>query len=128
MQYISDIVRDVKKRTNNRAPVIVFCKGANLSIVEIAGTGCDVVGLDWTIDIADVKSLIGNEVALQGNLDPTLLYASEEVITDRVNEIAQKMGDCTGHIFNLGHGITPEVDPDRARAFVNAAKSAYKTR
>lgn len=128
LQYIGDIVRDVKKRTNNRAPVIVFCKGANHSLVEIAGTSCDVVGLDWTIDIADAKALIGDEVALQGNLDPSLLFASEKVITERVNEIAERMGDCTGHIFNLGHGITPDVQPDRARAFVNAAKSAYLTR
>ncbi|MDP4220372.1 MAG: uroporphyrinogen decarboxylase [Bacteroidota bacterium] len=126
LQYIGDIVRDVKKRTNNRAPVIVFCKGANQSLLEIATTGCDVIGLDWTIDIAEVKALIGDEVALQGNLDPSLLFASEEVITDRVNEIAENMGDCTGHIFNLGHGITPDVDPDRARAFVRAAKAAYQ--
>jgi uroporphyrinogen decarboxylase len=98
LQYIGDIVRDVKKRTNNRAPVIVFCKGANLSLLEIVGTGCDVIGLDWTIDIAEAKALIGDEVALQGNLD----------------------------IFNLGHGITPDVDPDRARAFVKFAKEAYR--
>ncbi len=125
LQYIGDIVRDVKKRTNNRAPVIVFCKGANHSLTEIAATSCDVVGLDWTIDIADAKALIGDEVALQGNLDPSLLFASEQVITDRVNEIAERMGDSTGHIFNLGHGITPDVQPDRAKAFVEAAKAAY---
>jgi uroporphyrinogen decarboxylase len=128
LQYIGDIVRDVKKRTNNRAPVIVFCKGANHSLTEIAATSCDVVGLDWTINIADAKALIGDEVALQGNLDPALLFASEMVITERVNEIAERMGDCKGHIFNLGHGITPDVLPDRARAFVNAAKSAYTKR
>ena len=128
LQYIGDIVRDVKKRTSNRAPVVVFCKGANHSLAEIAATSCDVVGLDWTINLADAKELIGNEVALQGNLDPALLFASEEIITERVNEIADHMGDCTGHIFNLGHGITPDVLPDRARAFVNAAKSAYTKR
>ena len=125
LQYIGDIVRDVKRRTMNRAPVIVFCKGANQSLLEIAATSCDVLGLDWTIDIAEVKLLLGHEVALQGNLDPALLYASEQVIIDRVNDIAERMGDCTGHIFNLGHGITPDVDPDNARAFVKAAKNAY---
>lgn len=125
LQYIGDIVRDVKKRTNNRAPVIVFCKGANHSLLEIAGTSCDVIGLDWTINIAEVKALIGDEVALQGNLDPAVLFASEMVIQDRVKEIAERMGEPTGHIFNLGHGITPDVDPDRARAFVEAAKKAY---
>ncbi|MEP7235594.1 MAG: uroporphyrinogen decarboxylase, partial [Ignavibacteriota bacterium] len=128
LQYISDIVRDVKRRTNNRAPVIVFCKGASHSLSEIANTSCDVIGLDWTIDIADAKALVGDQVALQGNLDPMLLYASEEVITDRVNEIASRMGEPTGHIFNLGHGITPDVLPERAKAFVNAAKLAYTKR
>ncbi|MBS1903153.1 MAG: uroporphyrinogen decarboxylase [Bacteroidetes bacterium] len=125
LQYIGDIVRNVKQRTNNRVPVIVFCKGANQSIVEIANTGCDVIGLDWTIDIGEVKSLIGDQVALQGNMDPILLYATPEVIEARVNEIAEKMGDSRGHIFNLGHGISPDVDPDNARAFVAAAKRAY---
>ncbi len=126
LQYIGDIVRDVKSRTHNRAPVIVFCKGANHSLSEIANTSCDVVGLDWTIDIADAKALIGDEVAIQGNLDPGVLFASELVIEDRVNEIAQKMGNSTGHIFNLGHGITPDVLPERAKAFVEAAKKAYR--
>jgi uroporphyrinogen decarboxylase len=125
LQYIGDIVRDVKKRTNNRAPVIVFCKGANQSLLEIANTSCDVIGLDWTIDIAEAKDLLGDQVALQGNLDPAVLFASEMVIENRVQEIAERMKDPTGHIFNLGHGITPDVDPDRARAFVAAAKNAY---
>jgi uroporphyrinogen decarboxylase len=125
LQYIGDIVRDVKKRTNNCAPIIVFCKGANHSLLEIAGTSCDVIGLDWTIDIAEAKALVGDEVALQGNLDPALLFASEMVIEERVNEIAERMGEPRGHIFNLGHGITPDVDPERAKAFVQFAKKAY---
>jgi uroporphyrinogen decarboxylase len=126
LEYINDIVRDVKQRTQNRVPIIVFCKGANHSLTEIASTGCDVVGLDWTIDIADAKALIGDQVALQGNMDPSLLYAPEYVIKSRVEEIAERMGEPTGHIFNLGHGITPDVPPDNARAFVRFAKEAYK--
>lgn len=128
LQYISDIVHSVKQRTNNRVPIIVFCKGANQSLVEIVNTGCDVVGLDWTIDIGEVKALVGDQVALQGNMDPALLYATPEVIEERVFEIADKMGDARGHIFNLGHGISPDMDPDNARAFVNAAKNAYGKR
>ncbi len=128
LQYIARIVRTVKERTHNRAPVIVFCKGANQSLVEIANTNCDVVGLDWTVDISEVKGLFDGSIALQGNLDPMLLYATEEVIRDRVFEIAEKMGDPTGHIFNLGHGISPDVDPGNARAFVAAAKEAYSKR
>jgi uroporphyrinogen decarboxylase len=126
LEYIDDIVRKVKSRTQGRAPIVVFCKGANHSLTEIANTTCDVVGLDWTIDIDDAKALIGDQVALQGNLDPGLLFAPEYVIKARVEEIAERMGSPVGHIFNLGHGITPEVQPDRARAFVEAAKNAYK--
>jgi uroporphyrinogen decarboxylase len=125
LEYIAEIIRLVKTHTGNRAPIIVFCKGANHSLMEQSVTGCDVLGLDWTIDIAEAKAIIGNEVALQGNLDPAILYTSEMVIEERVRAIAERMGEPTGHIFNLGHGITPDVDPDNARAFVRAAKEAY---
>ncbi len=125
LQYIAEIVRNVKQRTNNRAPIIVFCKGANQSLIEIASTGCHVVGLDWTVDISEVKELFDGSVALQGNLDPSLLYAPEHVIEQRVFEMADKMGGPNGHIFNLGHGITPGVDPLNAKAFVDAVKRAY---
>jgi uroporphyrinogen decarboxylase len=125
LDYIGEIVRDVHSRTNSKVPIVVFCKGANHSLGEIAATGCDVVGLDWMIDIAEAKALIGDQVALQGNMDPMLLYAPEYVIKARVEEIAERMGEPTGHIFNLGHGISPDVDPERARAFVEAAKAAY---
>jgi uroporphyrinogen decarboxylase len=124
LEYIGEIVRLVKLHTHN-VPVIVFCKGANQNLTDIAATGCDVIGLDWTVDISEVKALLGGSVTLQGNLDPALLYTSEEVLDERVRTIAERMGDPVGHIFNLGHGITPEVDPDMARAFVRAAKNAY---
>jgi uroporphyrinogen decarboxylase len=88
-------------------------------------SGCDVISLDWTIDISEVKALLGDSVALQGNLDPAILYTTEEVIEEKVRDIAKRMGEPRGHIFNLGHGITPDVDPENARAFVRAAKEAY---
>lgn len=124
LEYIGEIVRLVKAHTAD-VPVIVFCKGANQNLTDIAATGCDVIGLDWTVDIADVKELLGGGVTLQGNLDPSLLYTSEEILEERVRTIAERMSSPVGHIFNLGHGITPEVDPDMARAFVRAAKHAY---
>jgi uroporphyrinogen decarboxylase len=124
LEYIAEIVRLVKEHARD-TPIIVFCKGANYALSEIASTGCDVISLDWTIDLAEAKELLGGGVALQGNLDPSLLYTTEEVITDRVNQIAERMGSPVGHIFNLGHGITPDVDPANARAFVEAAKRAY---
>jgi uroporphyrinogen decarboxylase len=126
LDYISEIIRDVRTATSTKTPIIVFCKGANHSLSEITTTGCDVVGLDWTIDISDAKGLIGESVALQGNLDPMLLFAPEYVIRSRVEEIAERMGSPVGHIFNLGHGITPDVDPERAKCFVEAAKEAYR--
>ncbi len=125
LDYIGEIVRDVRARTKDRAPIIVFCKGANHSIGEIVATGCNVIGLDWTIDISEVKFLVDGQVALQGNLDPVLLYAPEHIIEERVREIAKKMGDPRGHIFNLGHGITPDVPVENAKAFIAAAKKAY---
>ena len=91
-------------------------------------SGCDVISLDWTIDISEVKALLGDSVALQGNLDPAILYTSEEVIEEKVREIAKRMGEPKGHIFNLGHGITPDVDPENAKAFVRAAKEAYTSK
>lgn len=124
LEYIAEIIRLVRTHTVN-VPIIVFCKGANQTLSEIASTGCDVISLDWTIDIAEAKALLDGGVTLQGNLDPAVLYTTPEVIEDRVRAIAERMEEPTGHIFNLGHGITPDVDPDNARAFVEAAKNAY---
>jgi uroporphyrinogen decarboxylase len=130
LPYLIEIVQLVKQGIKagpdgKKAPIILFCKGANHSLTEIAMSGCDVIGLDWTIDISEVKALMDGHVALQGNLDPTVLYATEEVIEEKVRAIAKRMKEPQGHIFNLGHGITPEVDPENARAFVKAAKGAY---
>jgi uroporphyrinogen decarboxylase len=119
LRYIEYIVEQVKRETG--APVIVFAKGANTSLTEIAATGCDVVGLDWTVDIAEARALIGDKVALQGNLDPMALYAPKERIVAESHAILDKMKG-GHHIFNLGHGITPEVHPDHARAMVEAVK------
>lgn len=125
LDYIGEIVRDVHAKTNRKAPIIVFCKGANHSLSDIAATGCDVIGLDWTIDIGEVRDLLGDGVALQGNLDPTLLYAPDHIIEHRVRDIAERMRSPKGHIFNLGHGISPDVDTEKARTFIRAAKNAY---
>ncbi len=126
LSYLIEIVQLVKQHTKRKAPIILFCKGANHSLSEIAMSGCDVISLDWTIDISEVKALLGDSVALQGNLDPAMLYTTEEVIEEKVRDIAKRMGEPRGHIFNLGHGITPDVDPENAKAFVRAAKGAYK--
>jgi uroporphyrinogen decarboxylase len=120
LPYIMHIVEHVKRETG--VPVIVFAKGANTALPELAESGCDVVGLDWTVDIGEARSLIGNHVALQGNLDPVALYASPESIRGQVRSILEWFGDHPGHIFNLGHGILPDVPVPHAKAMIDAVK------
>lgn len=119
LDYIFKIVSTMQR---NGAPVIVFSKGANHALKEIAQIGADVVGVDWTVDMADVRLQIGDRVAIQGNLDPAALYASPEKIRHEVKSILRKFGMGTGHVFNLGHGIYPDVPVDHARALVRAVK------
>jgi uroporphyrinogen decarboxylase len=120
LPYMIQIVEHVKSETD--APVILFAKGADMSFPEIAKSGCDVVGLDWNVDIGEVRSLIGNHVALQGNLDPVALYSRPEVIRQKVRNILEWYGNHPGHIFNLGHGILPDVPVDHAKAMIEAVK------
>jgi len=106
----------------NGAPVIVFCKDCGHSLEAIADTRPDVVGLDWTVDIGKARDMVGSYVALQGNLDPAMLYASPERIRTAVKNILEKFGKGPGHIFNLGHGILPDVPVEHAKSFVQAVK------
>ena len=119
LRYIEQVLNLLRR---NNAPTIVFCKDCGHSIEAIAGTGCDVVGLDWSIDIAKARMMVGSYVALQGNLDPTMLYAPPERIRDGVKKLLDKFGRGSGHIFNLGHGILPDIPVDHAKAFVQAVK------
>ncbi len=119
LDYIFDIVSKLHK---NGSPVTVFSKGANHSLNEIAEIGADVVGIDWTIDMADARRQIGDRVSLQGNLDPSALYASPEHIRQEVKSILRKFGKGSGHVFNLGHGISPDVPVEHAKALVCAVK------
>jgi uroporphyrinogen decarboxylase len=105
------------------APVIVFAPGAGWALEAIAGaTGADVIGVDWQTDAADARRRLADvPVALQGNLDPSWLYAAPAVIRERTHQMLEAFGG-QGHIANLGHGIHPDVPPDHARAFVDAVK------
>jgi uroporphyrinogen decarboxylase len=120
LHYIRQIVEQIKKKN---VPVIVFCKDCGHSLKKIAETGADVVGLDWTTDIGKARNAIGKKVALQGNLDPTMLFSTPERIEEGVKSILQKYGNGSGHIFNLGHGILPETPVENVKAFVNAVKT-----
>ena len=86
----------------------------------ISECGAQVVGIDWTTNIGSARALVGDRVALQGNMDPSMLFASPERIRQEVALILESYGHGTGHIFNLGHGITPGVNPDNVTAFVDA--------
>jgi uroporphyrinogen decarboxylase len=101
-------------------PVVLFTKGGGAWLDHMAETGCDALGVDWTTDLADARELTAGRVALQGNLDPCTLYAAPEVIRDEVGRVLASFGHGHGHVFNLGHGIHPDVDPEHAGAMVAA--------
>ncbi|MBB3047780.1 uroporphyrinogen decarboxylase [Litorivivens lipolytica] len=120
MQKIVDGL--IKEHDGRKIPCILFTKNGGLWLESIAASGCQAVGLDWTINIGEARKRIGDKVALQGNMDPTMLYASPERIRQEVATILESFGHGTGHVFNLGHGITPEVDPAHAGAFIECVR------
>ncbi|MEE8553100.1 MAG: uroporphyrinogen decarboxylase family protein, partial [Desulfobacterales bacterium] len=97
-------------------------KGVHYNLRKLAESGADVLGLDWTMNIGAVREKIGNKVALQGNMDPTILYASHKKIKHEARKILESFGKESGHIFNLGHGILPDVPPENLKALVNFVK------
>ena len=103
-----------------RVPVILFTKGGGAWLEDLAATGCAAVGVDWTVDLGDARRRVGARVALQGNLDPTALYASPERLRQQVARVLADFGPGAGHIFNLGHGVQPQIDPEHVRALVEA--------
>jgi uroporphyrinogen decarboxylase len=121
LHYMQRIVEGLNRRSEGRAvPVILFTKGGGAWLERIADSGCDAVGIDWTVDIGDARERVGHRVALQGNLDPAVLYASPERIREEVASVLDGFGPGAGHVFNLGHGIHPGIDPDHVAAMVEA--------
>ncbi|MFZ7239459.1 uroporphyrinogen decarboxylase [Avibacterium avium] len=121
LQYMQKIVENLIRHNEGRkVPVTLFTKGGGLWLEHIANTGCDAVGLDWTVDLADAKKRIGHKVALQGNMDPSVLYASPERIEQEVRSILADFGEGSGHVFNLGHGIHQDVPEISPKIFVDA--------
>lgn len=121
LRYMHKIVDGLKRENEGRkVPVILFTKGGGQWLEKMAATGADALGLDWTTDIDEARARVGDKVALQGNMDPSILYAKPERIREEVATILAKYGKGSGHVFNLGHGIHPEVDPEHAGAFINA--------
>ena len=107
LRYMRQILAGIiREHDGMRIPAVVFTKGGGLWLESIANSGCDAVGLDWTVDIAEARRRIGHKVALQGNLDPAVLFATPETITAEVEKILADYGNGSGHVFNLGHGIS----------------------
>ncbi len=121
LSYMEKIVAGLTRESEGmRVPVTLFTKNGGMWLEAIAATGCDAVGLDWTIDIAEAKRRVGDKVALQGNMDPSILYAPAERIEQEVQDILAGFGHGEGHVFNLGHGIHLDVPPENAKVFVDA--------
>ena len=121
LAYMRKIVAGlIRENDGRKVPVILFTKNGGLWLESIADVGADALGLDWTMDMGVARSRVGAKVALQGNMDPTVLYAKPAAIRAEVARILASYGKGNGHVFNLGHGITPEVDPAHAGAFIEA--------
>jgi len=121
LRYMAQIVEGLNRHNEGReVPVILFTKGGGAWAEAIADTGCSAVGLDWTVEMGDVRARVGDRVALQGNLDPSVLYGSPTVIEEEVAKVLASFGKGEGHVFNLGHGIHQHVDPENTKVLVDA--------
>lgn len=123
LKYMQRVINHLPTEADGRpVPVIVFTKGGGQWLDAIAACGAQAVGIDWTTDIGQARARVGDRVALQGNMDPAMLYASPARIREEVATILASYGHGSGHVFNLGHGITPGVNPDHVTAFVDAVQ------
>ena len=121
LRYLAQIAAALKSDAATKdVPLILFSKGANGHLPGLAATGCNALGVDWTLDLSSARALVGDHIALQGNLDPAALHASPEAIRREVGRVLASHGPGPGHIFNLGHGITPDVKPEHVGALVDA--------
>lgn len=125
LRYMQAIVSGLTRKAEGRdVPVILFTKGGGQWLEAMAATGCDALGLGWTTDLKGARARVGQDVALQGNLDPCVLYAPPDRIRAEVDTVLESFGAGNGHVFNLGHGIHPDVDPEHVAVLVEAVHSA----
>jgi uroporphyrinogen decarboxylase len=121
LHYMQQIIDGLTREADGRkVPIILFTKGGGLWLDVMADTGCDALGLDWTLPISKARAQVGDRVALQGNLDPSALYASADQVREETRRIIEDYGQGNGHIFNLGHGVTPDINPENVKALVDA--------
>jgi len=121
LRYMEQVVGSLTRESGGRrVPNIVFTKGGGAWLGQIAAIGCDAVGVDWTTDLATARAAVGGRVALQGNLDPSALFAPPDTLRAEATRVLDSYGAGPGHVFNLGHGITPDVDPERVAVLIDA--------
>ncbi|HDR1030120.1 uroporphyrinogen decarboxylase [Pasteurella multocida] len=121
LHYMHKIVAGlIRENEGRKVPVTLFTKGGGMWLEAMAETGCDALGVDWTVNLAQAKARVGHKVALQGNMDPSVLYASPARIEQEVRSILADFGEGSGHVFNLGHGIHQDVPEQSPAVFVNA--------
>ncbi|WP_018624031.1 uroporphyrinogen decarboxylase [Kangiella aquimarina] len=127
LRYMQKIVDGLKREhEGQQIPVTLFTKGGGAWLDIMAATGCDCLGVDWTTDLADARAKVAGKVALQGNMDPSILYASDERIREEVATILASYGKGSGHVFNLGHGIHQTVEPEKAGVFIQSVHELSK--
>jgi uroporphyrinogen decarboxylase len=123
LRHMARVVAGLTRHAEGRrVPNIVFTKGGGVWLDKIAAIGCDAAGVDWTTDLRDARQAVGGRIALQGNLDPSALFAPPETLQAETLRVLRSYGAGPGHVFNLGHGITPEVDPERVALLVQTVQ------
>ena len=125
LAYLRRIIAGLtREREGLRVPNIVFTKGGGGWLESIAAIGCDAVGLDWTVDIGAARARVGMRVALQGNLDPAILLSSPQAVQREAAAILASYGKGSGHVFNLGHGISQHTPPENVAALIKTVRAA----
>ena len=124
LRYARRVLDSLRRHADGRrVPAILFTKGGGQWLEAMAASGFDAIGLDWTTDLNDARRRVGDRVALQGNLDPAVLYAPPEQVRAEVRRVLDAYGPHAGHVFNLGHGITPRANPDAVAALVDEVRT-----
>lgn len=127
LRYMQQIMSGLTRaRDGHTVPRIVFTKGGGLWLERIASIGADAVGLDWTVDIGEARKRVGDRVALQGNLDPSVLFGTGDVVKAEAEKVLASFGEGSGHVFNLGHGVSQFTDPDNVAALVETVHTASR--
>ncbi|MFP3014504.1 MAG: uroporphyrinogen decarboxylase [Arsenophonus sp.] len=127
LYYMHKIIDSLlRKCEGQKVPITLFTKGGGQWLESMADTGCDALGIDWMTDIKEARYRVGNKVALQGNMDNSVLYASKKRIKFEVKTILKKFGHGSGHVFNLGHGVNHDVPPNNVEEFINLVHKLSK--